>query len=220
MSKRILISFGLLNAVLTITLQAQDVPKLAFNIGGGISTPLNPTAQFAGTSGNFATGAGYNLDKHNSLGAEFMWNGLPTNLSVLHPINAPFGSVNLYTLTGTYRYHVDSISGSPFGLYVIGGGGWYYRYASVDKNYIIPGGTVCDPYYDWWGYTCGPSNLLYTQTIAYKGTNAGGVNAGAGFTIRFSDSGWKFYVESRYHYAWSPRIPTTLIPVTFGIRFN
>jgi hypothetical protein len=39
-------------------------------------------------------------------------------------------------------------------------------------------------------------------------------------TIRLSDTGWKFYVESRYHYAFTQRIATTLIPVTFGFRFN
>ena len=36
---------------------------------------------------------------------------------------------------------------------------------------------------------------------------------------RLSDSGWKIYVESRYHYAFS-NIPSTVIPVTFGLRFN
>src|SRR4051794_14648623 len=105
MSATILISLGLLSAASIIPLQAQDIPKLAFNIGGGISTPLNPTGKYAGVSGNFTAGTGYSLDRNNSIGAEFMWAGLPTNLSVLHPINAPFGSVNLYTLTANYRYH-------------------------------------------------------------------------------------------------------------------
>jgi hypothetical protein len=61
---------------------------------------------------------------------------------------------------------------------------------------------------------------VVTETIAQKATNAGGLDGGVGFTIRFGDSGWKFYTESRYHHAWNPVIPTTFIPVTFGIRFN
>ena len=75
-------------------LHAQDFEKFAFNIGGGITTPLNPTANYVGLSGNFAAGA------------------------------------------------------------------------------------------------------------------------------RITDRGWKFYVESRYNYAWHNRIPTTFVPVTFGFRFN
>jgi hypothetical protein len=39
--------------------------------------------------------------------------------------------------------------------------------------------------------------------VANKDTNAGGVNAGTGFTIRLGDSGWKFYAEASYHYAWT-----------------
>ena len=61
---------------------------------------------------------------------------------------------------------------------------------------------------------------MATETIASRGVSAGGVNAGAGFTLRLTDGGWKFYVESKYHYAWSPHIPTTLVPVTIGFRFN
>jgi hypothetical protein len=43
---------------------------------------------------------------------------------------------------------------------------------------------------------------------------------GAGFTVQLPSPVWKFFMESRYNYAWSKFIPTTLIPVTFGFRFN
>jgi hypothetical protein len=55
---------------------------------------------------------------------------------------------------------------------------------------------------------------------ASRGPSAGGVNAGLGFTVRISDPGWRIFVEPRYCYAFHQRFPTTLIPVTFGIRFN
>jgi hypothetical protein len=128
--------------------------------------------------------------------------------------------VNLYALTAEYRHHIDRIGRSPFGVYVVAGGGWYYRYAKVDRNFFVPPQTVCDPIYSWWGFGCDTSGFVITETIAFKGSSAGGVNAGAGFTIRLSDNGWKFYIESKYHYAWNNRVPTTLVPVTFGFRFN
>lgn len=219
MYRKILILGTMLPVLAIVPLGAQNFSKFAFDIGGGVNTPLNPTAQYVGIGGNFTTGAGYNLDKHNSILGEFMWAGLPPNLFVLQPVNAPFGSVNLYTLTGEYRYRIDRLGHSPFGVYAIAGGGWYYRHASIDKNYVVPPNTVCSPIYDWWGYGCS-DGFVFTATIASRGLSSGGVNGGVGMTIRLSDTGWKFYVESRYHYAFTQRIPTTLIPVTFGLRFN
>jgi hypothetical protein len=100
------------------------------------------------------------------------------------------------------------------------GGGWYYRYATIDKNYAVPPLTACAPVYYWWGYSCDPNGYVYSQTVANKGASAGGLNGGLGFTISFADSGWKFYTEARYHYAFTNRIATTLIPITFGFRYN
>jgi len=217
--KRNLVWIGLLTATVAAPLGAQNYSKLAFNIGGGITTPLAPTSNYAGLSGNFAVGAGYNIDKKNSILAEFQWNGLPPN-NILHPVNAPFGNVNLYSITTNYRFSLNKLGGSPFGLYAIAGGGWYYRYASVDKNFFVPPSTVCQPIYFWWGFGCDTSGFVVTETIAAKGNSAGGVNGGVGLTVRISDSGWKFYVESRYNHAFNNRIPTVFVPVTFGFRFN
>jgi hypothetical protein len=216
-SRSIAVLFGILAGA--TMLAAQDEGSFAFHIGGGVSTPLNPTSQYAGVSGNFQTGAGFNLNKHSALLGEFMWSGLPPNLTALHPVNAPFGNVNLYALTANYRFQMDRLHGSRFGAYFIAGGGWYYRYATVDRNYTVPPATVCQPIYGWWGYGCDTGGYVYTTTIASRGVSTGGVNGGVGFTIRLADSGFKFYVESRYHYAFS-NLPSTLVPVTFGFRYN
>ena len=42
-----------------IPLQGQT--RMNFNMGGGVSTPLNPTGAYAGVSANFNMGAGYAL---------------------------------------------------------------------------------------------------------------------------------------------------------------
>ena len=54
MSKKTLIPVILLSAVGLVQLRAQDFNKFAFNIGGGINTPINPTANYVGLGGNFA----------------------------------------------------------------------------------------------------------------------------------------------------------------------
>src|SRR5690242_124465 len=117
MSMKVVVSIAVLSFGCLSSLHGQS--KMMFNIGGGISTPLNPTGAYTGISGNFNFGAGYNINSKNSISAEFMWSGLPTSLFVLHPIDAPSGSINLYSLTANYRHHIDSIHGSVFGVYGI-----------------------------------------------------------------------------------------------------
>lgn len=219
MSRTILISITLIGAACVVSLQAQDYSKFAFNVGGGLSAPLNPTGAYAGMSGNFALGAGYNLNPSNAILGEFLWSGLPSNLTVINPVQAPHSSMNLYSLTANYRHQFDRIKGSPFGLYFIGGGGWYHRYTSIDKNFVVPAYTPCLPIYDWWGYSCS-DGYVQSVNVANKGVSSLGLNSGVGFTIRLAESNIRFFAEARYHYAFSERIPTTLIPVTFGLRFN
>ena len=109
----------------------------------------------------------------------------------MKPINAPFGKINLFSVTANYRLQKERFGHPPFGVYAIAGGGWYYRRLSIDKNYLVQDFTPCQPIYQWWGYACGPGDFIYTATIASKGVSAGGVNGGTGFTIQISDSGWK-----------------------------
>jgi hypothetical protein len=222
-SKSIVVSIGLLSAAASGSLMGQDLDELKnlnFNVGGGLSMPVNPTARYFGVNGNVVSGVGANFNNHNSIEGDFMWSGLSPSISLVHPITRPTGHVNVFALTGNYRFHIDNIAESAFGVYIVGGGGWYFRHTSIDKNFLVPPATVCQPIYNWWGFACDSSGFVQSVTIASHGTSAGGLNAGAGFTVKVGDMGWKFFVESRYNYAWSAFIPTTLVPVSFGFRFN
>jgi hypothetical protein len=226
----------LLGALWGISAQAQSPSPFNLHVGGGIGVPVNPTANFAGISGTFQVGAGPNLGKHSSIVGEFMWQGLPPTRNTLLPVvNAlcatnvinPLSvcsvasisaSNNLYAITANYMYHWD---GRRYGAYVIGGGGWYYRYAQL-KNVTVAPGTVCEPAWDWWGYTCQGGFVSTSNVLATKGVSSGGVNGGVGITVKLGveDSNVKFYVEARYHY--SPqggRVSTQLTPVTMGLRW-
>jgi hypothetical protein len=202
-------------------LHAQDVDlgRLNFNIGGGLSVPLNPTARYTGVNGNGTSGLGANFDSHNSVEGDFLWVGLPPNRSLAHPIFTPDVNINLFALTGQYRFHVDSIADSPFGFYVLAGGGWYYRYSDIGRRFSVPPLTRCQPIYNWWGLACGADGYVSTVNSS-NGSSAGGANGGVGFTIRIGDSQWKFFAESRYHYVWSSYVRTTFVPISFGFRYN
>ena len=230
------VTIALLAVLWTISGQAQSSSPFNLHIGGGIGVPLSATSNFAGVGGTFQIGAGPNLGPHSSIVGEFMWQGLPpTRNTLLHVVNAlcptsvvgsspacSIGSIsasnNLYVLTANYMYHWD---GRRYGGYVIGGGGAYYRFAQL-KNVAVAPGTVCEPVWDWWGYTCQNGFVSTSNVFAPKGVNSGGVNAGLGITIRLGagDSNIKWYVEARYHYSLQGALVSThIVPVTMGLRW-
>ena len=131
---------------------------------------------------------GANLLKNHSVEFDFMWSGLSPTKSA--------GNWNLYSLTENYRLRLYRIAHSSFGVYVLAGGGWYYRHASVN-------------------------GLEDFSVVPSRGTGAAGIDGGIGFSIRIiPDSAWSFFMESRYRYAWTPSARTSLIPVSVGFRFN
>jgi len=217
------IAAGLIGVALLLPLRAQvdpeEVEGLNFKLGGGVSVPTNPIGRYLGLSGNVVLGAGANFGNHSSVAVDFLWSGLSPETSLAHPSTLPTGSVNVYAITGNYQYSIDSICASPLGVYVTVGGGWYDRHASTHNNYTVPPATACQPIYNWWGYACDASGFVFPVVVTH-GSSAGGVNGGVGFTIKVRDTGWKFFAESRYHYAWTRTYPTTLIPISIGFRFN
>jgi len=217
---------AVLAMIFSARLNAQDEHeylKLNTNLGMGVTVPLNPTARLAGASANAVAGAGYNFDKHHSIIGQFMWSGLPPNRDALRPISLAAqlrgisGSSNLFTLTANYRFMMQ---GRTFGAYLIGGGGMYYRHSRLLREVVVGTGTVCGPSWLWWGFGCVSGNVSDDQTLVSAGSTAFGGNAGVGFTIRINKEGYKFYVESRYHYAPNRNISTQLIPITLGFAWR
>jgi hypothetical protein len=215
------IALAFVGALCTQPLRAQD-SKINTNLGMGMTVPLNPIGQLVGSSVNVVVGAGYNFTKHHSLVGQFMWAGIPANKNALRPIyliantQDISGSSNLFAGTANYRFRLQ---GKTFGAYWIGGGGLYYRRASLSQSVVVGTGTVCGPSYAFWGFGCVNGNVSQDQTLVSAGSSAFGGNGGMGFTIRINDEGYKFYVESRYHYAPTKNINTQLITITLGFAW-
>jgi hypothetical protein len=214
-----------LAALCSQSLEAQDSEKwtkLNTNLGMGMTVPLNPTARLVGSSVDVVVGAGYNFNRHSSFVGQFMWAGIPVNKNAFRPIflvantRDISGSSNLFTGTANYRYQLQ---GRTFGMYWIGGGGVYYRRASLSREVAVGTGTVCGPSWTYWGYGCVNGIVTDDQTLISAGSTAFGGNGGMGFTIRINDEGYKFYVESRYHYAPTKNISTQLIAITLGFSW-
>jgi hypothetical protein len=233
MRNKILILFALFMFSANMPAYAQDTApehsegphSFNLHIGGGIGLPVGTTSNFAGLTGTFQVGAGPNLNAHSAIVGEFMWHGLPPTRNVLAVLVNPLiasglpsnvsTSSNLNALTANYMFHKE---GRRYGYYVVGGGGWYYRHTALN-NYTLAPGTVCQPAWDWWGYTCQNGLVSTSNTLATRGVSSGGVNGGIGITLNLSE-GFRFYMEARYHY--SPQgghISTQVLPVTFGFRW-
>lgn len=219
------LAIAFMGALCTRGLQAQESEtgsKLNTNLGMGLNVPLNPTAQIVGSSLNVVVGAGYNINRHHSFVGQFMWAGLPVNKEAFRPVyliantHDVSSSSNLFAVTANYRYRRQ---GRTFGWYLIGGGGAYYRRASLSRQVDVGTATVCGPSWLYWGYGCVNGIVSQDQTLLSAGSTAFGGNGGTGFTIRINDEGYKFYVESRYHYAPTKYIATTLITVTLGFAW-
>lgn len=204
------------------SLRAQDsYEKVNSNLGVAVSTPLNPTSQYIRTAWGAVGGAGYNFNSHHSVIGEFMWSRFYGTTRSLQPLSVLSssnisGNSNVYSLTGNYRFELP---GKVFRPYFIGGGGLYYRVASLSKPLTSGTNISCTPAWVWWGFNCMSGTVTANQTITSESSNAFGVNGGVGLTIRAGEPPYRLYVESRYHYAPNRNIGTQFLMLTVGIRY-
>lgn len=201
---------------------SDDNPRANVHLGAPIVIPLNPTAQAVHLGFGVNIGGGYNFTRKHGLVGEFLWNDLfPTNEALAkirtalndHTVDM---SVGLMNLTGNYRYE---LRGRNLGAYAIGGAGMYYRHTSLSKEVTTGSGIVCAPTWEWWGFECTRGYVTENQTVGSWAATAPGFNGGFGITMRVGEPPYRFYIESRYHYAPNHRINTQLINITFGIRY-
>jgi hypothetical protein len=186
-----------------------------FNIGGGPGFPLSRTGDFAGTSYNFVAGAGPNLSAHVKFVGEFMFHGLPVRQSVVHQLGLPSAKGRFYSFTGNIMVGTGSTQKSA---YLIGGGGWYRRTVEAQQT-SYTAGEVCAPAWVWWNVQCVNGIFPATVTIGSHSSNAGGFNIGGGLTFAVGGSGAHLYTEVRYHHAFTDGVETTVLPLTFGVRW-
>jgi hypothetical protein len=204
----ILFIYGLL----TLPSSAQG---FSFNIGAGPGFPLGTTHDFANTSYNFVVGGGPNLISHVKLNAEFMFEGLPVHRSIIDQLGLSNVKGRFYSLTTNLL--IGSSIGGRKNAYLIGGGGWYRRTMEA-KQTVLSIGQVCEPWW-WWDAQCVNGIVTSEVTIGSRTSSAGGFNIGGGLTFPLGDSRANFYAELRYHHAFTHNVETSVLPLTFGIRW-
>jgi len=192
-----------------------------FTIGAGPGFPLSTTNNFANISYNLVTGGGVNISPHAKLDAEFMFHGLPVQKKIVDQLGLADVKGRFYALTANLLIGT-SIGESPSGesktVYGIGGIGWYRRTLEA-KQTVLQAGTLCSPYWSWWGNECVNGIFATDVTVGSRTSSAPGFNGGGGLTYRMGDSPAHLYVEVRYHQAFTRNVHTVVLPLTLGIRF-
>jgi hypothetical protein len=226
MKRLTMILIGVHLVLLVSSVRAQeggnDNPSATTSLGIPLTAPLSPTSKHVLWGLGMTTSAGYNFDRRHAVIGEFTWNSLYPTSQALRPIqialntNKADGHSNLFALTSEYKYE---LRGKAVGTYLIVGGGWYYRTASLSRP--IPDGTTigCIPAWVWWGYSCSSGLVVTNLTEVHSNASALGANGGVGLTFRVGEAPYRMYVEGRYHFAPTANISTQLLLVTVGIRY-
>ena len=196
--------------------------SLAFEVGGGFNAPENTPHITWGW--NFNVGGGINFDKRFAMLVEYQFieDKLPGYL--IAQTGAVGGNAHIWSFT--LAPVVSLFPNSKNDVYVTGGGGFYRKVTNFTNP--VPA-LYCSYYY------C--SIVSVNQVIGHFSSNQGGWNVGAGYQHRlggmFNDSRMKLFAEARYLKIYTPAYSnqpnglgnvtlaadTTLIPVTFGVRW-
>jgi opacity protein-like surface antigen len=162
---------------------------------------------------NIGAGVGANLTDRFGLMVDFTFNDFGINRSTLDQLQVPDGHTRIWGLTLNPIVYLAP-SESTVNFYITGGGGLYRRTIEFTQP-AVQTITAFDP---WWGYFY-PANVPTNLVLGSFSVMKGGLNGGAGLTVRLGSSNVKLFAEARYHHMFTPQIDTNFVPVTFGFRW-
>ncbi len=191
------------------TLQAQEVSRFSFDVGGGFTAPVGTVGNNTDYGWGLKAGAGVNFNSHLSLMANVGYDSLGISSGSLGTIGVNGGNVNIFSARLDPVLHVGSYHHADF--YVTGGGGLYRQersFGSVNTGVT----SISDPFF---GAT--PASYAAGSSSTYS-VNKPGFDAGMGLAFGSKWHG-KFFAEARYNRMFLNNTHTDFLPVTFGFRW-
>jgi hypothetical protein len=197
------------------------IGPLIWNFGGTLLVPLGDSEDRADVGGGFAAGLTYKVNP--GLGGQFEyginWAGLKTSPRLGADISGN-ALLQYFNLNAFLR----PVRAGRVGMYLVGGGGLYYRRAEVTRFE----GTAIAPYCDPWLYFCSATPVAVESVLGERSTWDWGLDAGVGFTFAVAPL-VRLYIEARYHYIFGPEFTDAsgndrtadgqYLPITLGLRF-
>jgi hypothetical protein len=195
---------------------------LVWNFGGAAVVPLGPQADRLNLGGGFTAGLTFN--PHPVLGLQLEYGG---SWASLKSGSGPLAAQGIGG-TGSFQYLdlnlvVHPGRAGPASFYLVGGGGLYYRYATITRVT----GTAVVPYCDPWLYYCSATPVSTGTVLGSRSSWDWGLDAGLGVTFAVAPP-LRLYLEARYHYVFGPSFTTStgqrrtadgeFLPLVIGIR--
>jgi opacity protein-like surface antigen len=197
------------------------VGPLVWNFGGTLAVPLGDSEDRVDVGGGFAVGVTYNASP--ALGVQFEYGADWANLKTSPRLGADI-SGNAFLQYFNLNAFLRPVRAGRVGMYLVGGGGLYYRVAEVTRFE----GTTVAPYCDPWLYYCSAVPVAASSVLASRNTWDWGLDAGVGLTFAVAPL-VRLYAEVRYHYIWGPSFRDAngqersadgqYLPLTLGVRF-
>jgi hypothetical protein len=207
-----------LNLVLALTcfsmVATAQTSRFTGSIGGGFTEPVKDIGSRLDMGWNVAAGAGIKLNPNFGINLDFMFNDLAINRATLDNQQVPDGTTRVWGFTLDPIVHLRGSEESRTDFYLTGGGGIYHRTIEFTQPAIATV-TVFDPFFG----VIYPANVGVNQVIASRSNVKGGLDIGGGVSFRIGSGRAKIFAEARYHHIYTRDTPTTLLPVTFGIRW-
>ncbi len=199
-------------AVTISAAQTAEPPRFTFDLGAGFTQPLGHLDGRIDTGWNLMAGAGVNVSPRLGLMAHFTYMSSGLTGSFLQSVSEPDGNFRMwgFSLDPVVRFnprgHVD--------FYLTGGPGIYRRTVEFTQPTIATT-TAFDPFFGYFFPVAVPAN----QVIGSFGTTKFGLDGGGGLSFRVGKGNMKLFAEARYIKMYTPGASTSVLPVTFGIRY-
>lgn len=187
--------------------QGEEFNHVTLSVGAGFTTSTGTVASDIDHGGNFQLNGGYFFSRYFGVTGNFMFSDVGITRSALDALSEPDGSARIYALTADPTVRLPLRRG--FVAYALAGGGYVGRDLHFHKPILvgISGKNM-------------PFMLMAVNTgVGSITNNSGGFDVGGGLNMPSPWSSAKLFVEARYFKGFTSNVNTTVVPITFGIRW-
>lgn len=192
--------------------QNAEPPRFTFNVGGGFTQPIGHLEDRIDTGWNVQAGAGINIVPWLGVMGQFMFTESGLGGSFLQSVGVPDGNFRMWGFSADPIVHLNPRGKMDF--YLIGGPGIFRRTVEFTQPTVATT-TAFDPFFGFFFPVTVPAN----QVIGSFGTTKFGMNGGGGVSMRLGSGNAKLFAEARYYKMYTKGTSTSVLPVTFGIRY-
>jgi hypothetical protein len=196
---------------------------IVFNIGGMLNVPVGATSDRTNLGAGLTAGVTFN--PHRNFGAQLeygaAWSDLKTGGQVANLGVFGTGFFQYFNLNAVVR---PTRTWNRVGFYLIGGGGLYYRRASINRVNGTTAAAYCDPYL----FYCYATPVSTATILGSRDSWDWGVDGGLGLTFAVTPFS-RVYLEARFHYIWGPTFTAPngqqrtangeYVPIVLGFQF-